>query len=275
MTVGPLAPTSARCSSWAFRPALRASSMNDRMLQIEPRANIKTSRQLVVRLGRAPDGIELLLAIDRGQSPDHLLQPVARMYGFGDDARSWTSHLKQLSDELTAMHDKGQFFEASALEGDANTTYFLSVSDLRSLLGPTLLERLSRDQAGIVSHAPLVARNGASRGTKMNYGTVSQMLDHQIDEDTDHLQERVKRFEEMSSSKFALDVNSERVAIARAPKAGVGTPEIERSFTEESLLYFDSVRCRASFDGSTVEEGRPGPDYQKDRQEPASRSQRW
>ena len=153
---------------------------------IEERARIRERRQLVVRLSTAPDGLPLVLAIDRGTPPETLLTPVARAIGNEQQPGEWTGRLASLAEEVRGIVDDRQFLEASVPDDEAGQWY-LTWSNVRELCGPTLTERL----LGVVANpAPWVPPDDV--GTKM--------LDTRAVLVSEEQEEKIREREELSAA---------------------------------------------------------------------------
>lgn len=228
---------------------------------IEERARIRERRQLVVRLSTAPDGLPLVLAIDRGTPPETLLTPVARAIGNEQQPGEWTGRLASLAEEVRGIVDDRQFLEASVPDDEAGQWY-LTWSNVRELCGPTLTERL----LGVVANpAPWVPPDDV--GTKM--------LDTRAVLVSEEQEEKIREREELSGTKLAIELESDRLGLARVSRQSKEDPRLERAWLAESAVDIPGAMFEARAAGQIMMSGAFGEAYTEARRQLESRDCSW
>jgi hypothetical protein len=244
------------------------------LIEIRPRDRIREERNLVVKLGTAPDGLPLLLGIDRGEAPENLLAPVARVMGNDPRPESWSGALHEVANEVRTIADARQFVARD------DHAWYLSWADLNQLLGPTLMERLSRRQrhesVGPVMMQPQQADNAGEPETHTHVNYATYNLPRTADEGAEQpdLQAVVRRHEALTSSKLALQLDADLCAVARIPR-GDGEMDLGRPLVEERLSAFESAGFVAWRDSEIVRQGAMGPEYIKARQDLVGETLSW
>lgn len=240
--------------------------MLGREMKIDERKQLREKRRALVRVGAAPDGLPLILDVDRGAPADRLLVPVARAVGIDDPPERWAGRLRRLGNDVCALVDERQFLEK---DGE---TFYLSWLDLKTIAGSTLLERLLLDRYVEGKSAP---PPGELRpATQLNANTLSRVTSEDIPWSVG-ARALIDRANSLSGTKLAIGVDTERVLVARAPKNDSAEAIIERPYHDERLARFKHVRFRAMQMGEVISEDHFGTTYVDSRHDLFNQCDEW
>lgn len=234
-------------------------------MYIEPRSLISQRRSLIVRIGTAPDGLPRALSINRGTPPERLLTPVAHAVGVTTSPEDWTGSLRSLAEQVRVLVDARQFVKLEDGEGQ-ESTYYLSWSNVKTLFGRTLFEELLRQGTPSVPNAP----EWSAPDDPDTFMDTRAMVMGEVRE------EAMIRKERSSGLKLALDLNSEKVAVAAIEHfSDKENTSLRRLFMEESLQPLSTARFCARSSAGSVVEGSLGTEYAETRRQLGSQQVQW
>lgn len=232
-------------------------------MYIEPRSLISQRRSLIVRIGTAPDGLPRALSINRGTPPERLLTPVARAVGINASPEDWTGSLRGLAEQVREMVDARQFVTLPDQDGQ-ESSYYLSWSNVKTLFGRTQFEELLSQRA-----SPSTPTWSAPEDSDTFMDTRAMVMG-EVQE------EAMIRQERSSGLKLALDLKSEKVAVAAIEHFSENEKaNLRRLFMEESLLPLSTARFCARSNAGSVVEGSLGTEYTETRRQLGSQQVQW
>lgn len=112
-------------------------------------------RTSVVPLGEAPDGLPMRLLIDRGPSAAELLEPVAQRLGYQGGNYAGTA----FEGVVRQVNDLFRSAEVQTIRvGNQDVECFVCALPARTILGPTLLERMLGESSRTIVPASITVR---------------------------------------------------------------------------------------------------------------------
>ena len=123
--------------------------MNNQTIQINSRKQLQKRRRVTVSIGTAADGLPLLLFVDRGESPEELLAPIASRLGYNSPYEYSETPFSDIVRQLENMFNQRDIKSIDTEKGTLEC--YVCNQPIDNIVGSTLLNHLLGFRTPLIS----------------------------------------------------------------------------------------------------------------------------